>query len=93
MSISYTNNSYKNKEFAANTLVENEKNEVIIKIVEQADKNPNMLKEIINSNSFLIIGVSNKTEISDLQSFREAMGDMMKNCIAGIFVSRKKSIF
>ena len=92
-SIFYVNKSINKKQTTIVSLEKHQNNEVIIKIVEQVGKNPNMLREIITSNSFLIIGVLNKTIISDLKNFREAMGEMMKNCIAGIIISRKKGIF
>ena len=65
-----------------------EKIDIVLKIVNQIEFESDSIVEILNSNYFLISGIAEKTNLKEIQRFREAVGNDIEKCISGIFISK-----
>ncbi len=62
--------------------------DIIITITQQASDEVNSIQQIFNSDYFIICGIKEKTYLKEIQRFKEAIGDNIRKCISGIFISR-----
>ncbi len=80
--ILYKDISFKNKD----NLTNHDNVEIIIKVIDYVGETPSSITEIQRSDFFMIIGMSNKSKISDIKRFKEAIGENKNKCLSGVFI-------
>ena len=63
-----------------------DKKDIVITIAQQASNEVNSIQQIFKSDYFIICGIKEKTYLKEIQRFKEAVGDNMRKCIAGVFI-------